>query len=126
MGRSWEKSQNTSDRMASKIDRDLANGRTSSKPLTLAEQIAEANRPKGFDEIYPGFGVWERALIQQLEKYNYYSSARYPIPLTELNQKMGTTGIGAYQWVRKQWESKVLPADAARSISDIVTGRKKV
>jgi hypothetical protein len=125
MGRSWEKSQNTSDRMAGKIDRELAKGQTRKLAPTLAEQIAEMNRPKGFDEIYPSFGGWERDLVEHLQRYSYYSSARNPLPLTELNERMGTTGTGAYQWVRTLWESKLLPTEAARQISESMNGRIK-
>ncbi len=125
MGKGWERSQNTSDRMAGKIDRALARGGTSNLAPSLAEQLAEMDRPKSFDEIYPGFGKWETELGANLQRYNYYSGGRTPIPLNELNDRMGTTGTAAYQWVRKLWETKILPADAARKISDVMNGRVK-
>lgn len=125
MSNRWGNSQNTSDKMADKLDRKIKDSKKHNKnTYSLQAQIAEANRQKSFDDKYPCFGIWEKKLIENLEKYNYYNGSRNRLPLDDLNQQQGTTGSAAYKWIQSLYEKEVIPSQAAREIMDIVTGKK--
>jgi hypothetical protein len=119
MSNGWEKSKNISDRVADRIDRKLTS-KTKTKIPTLAEQLAEFERQKTFEERYPHFGVWENSLIKYMERHKYYSGGRENLPLDEINQCQGKTGSAAYLWIKSLYNKEIEPAEAAREITNLI------